>query len=88
MAKKVGQLETISYIRKALIDRGHKIASRSVGIRGEEQCIVFEREQRSIGVDAGAGLWAKESEAGEWRCLEKPCTVGGALEAVEFLIKE
>jgi len=88
MAKKVGQLEAASYIRKALVERGHNIASRSKIVRGEEQWLVFEHKQRSVGVDAGSGLWIKESEEGEWRYLEKPSTVGSALEAVEFLIRD
>jgi hypothetical protein len=86
MAKKVGQLEAVSYIRKALVERSYNIASRSVRVR-EERWLVFEHGRRSVGVDTGSGLWVKESEEGEWRSLEKPGTVGGALEAVEFLLK-
>ncbi len=88
MPKKIGQLEAASYIRSALVDRGQAIPSRIVKVRGEERWLVFERGQRSVGIDSASGIWLKASTEAEWHCIEKTCTMGAALEAVEFLIMD
>lgn len=82
---KIGQLEAVSHIRKFLADRGLQIASRSIRVRNEESWLVFERGRRQIGVDREAGVWQKDSPDAEWRCIEKPCTLGGAVMAADFL---
>ena len=88
MPKESRQLEVVNYIRSSLLDRGYNISPRSLRLGMEESWLVFERGQRSIGVDSSSGVWLRDSAEGEWHCIEKPCTVGGALEGVEFLIKD
>jgi len=85
--KKIGQLEAASYIRVALESRGARIASRSMEGAEGSGWLVFEQRGRSVGIDPEGGVWARASSDTGWRCIEKPCTVGGALLAVEFLIK-
>ena len=81
MAKedKAGQLEMVSHIRGFLVERGLNIASRSVQVKGEENWLVFKRGRRSIGVDRESGVWKKDSAEADWQCIEKPCTVTGAI---------
>jgi hypothetical protein len=44
-------------------------------------------DDRSIAVDPGSGIWIGKSD-GNWKCIDKTCTLGGALEAIEFLINK
>jgi len=87
MPKKSGQLEAVSYIRSVLVERGYSVPSKSVRVIGEDW-LVFELEQRSIGIDPSSGVWVKETAEGEWRCIEESRTIGGMLVAVEFFTKE
>lgn len=87
MPEQTAQQEAASYIKSTLSGRGHDIPYKSLKV-GEETWIVFERGPSRVGIDSGSGVWLKESEENEGRCIEKPCTVSGALEAVEFLIKD
>lgn len=86
MPEQTAQQEAASYIKSALSGRSHDIPFKNLKV-GEETWLVFERGPYRVGIDSGSGVWLKESEEGEWRCIEKPCTVSGALEAIEFLIK-
>lgn len=86
--KKIGQLEAVSQIRGFLAQRGLQIASRSIRVMNEENWLVFERGLRSVSVDREAGVWKRDSPDGEWQCIEKPCTVVGAIMAAEFLSEE
>jgi hypothetical protein len=86
--EKFGQLEAVSHIRSFLVQRGFQIPSRSIRIMNEENWLVFEHGQRSIGVDREAGVWKKDSPDANWICIEKPCTVGGATLAAEFLTRK
>jgi len=83
--KKVGQLEAVSHIRGVLAQRGINLPSRSIRVRNEENWLVFERGHRSVGIDPESGVWQRDSPEADWRCIEKPCTVGGALMAADFL---
>ena len=83
--RKFGQLEAVSHIRKHLAQRELHIPSRSIRVMNDESWLVFERGPRSIGVDREAGVWQKDSADTVWRCIEKPCTVGGAVMAADFL---
>lgn len=83
----MGQLEAVSHIRAELVKRGINLPSKSIGVLGGGVWLVFERGSRSVGVDQGSGVWVREDEEGEWRCLAKPCTVSEALMGVEFITK-
>jgi hypothetical protein len=85
---KYGQLEAVSHIRGFLAQRGLQIPSRSIRVMNEENWLVFERGRRSVGVDREAGVWQKDSPDAEWICIEKPCTVGGAIMAADFLTQD
>ena len=50
--------------------------------------IVFEYQGKQIAIDLAAGVWVRGSEAHDWRCFAAPCTVSGAIQAVEFLAQE
>jgi hypothetical protein len=85
---KIGQLEAVSHIRGFLAQRGIQIASKSISVMNEENWLVFERGRRSVGVDRESGVWQKDSPDSGWRCVEKPCTVGGAIMAADFLAQD
>lgn len=85
---KVGQLEAASYIRAALESRGRKTASRKMDVADGKGWLVFEQISRSIAIDPEGGVWMRGADEDRWLCIEKPCTVGGALLAVEFLIQD
>jgi hypothetical protein len=87
MMGKLGQLEAVSHIRAELVKRGMNLPSKSISMLGGDVWLVFERGSRSVGVDQDSGVWIREYEEGEWRCLAKPCTVSGALMGVEFITK-
>ncbi len=86
--KKIGQLEAVSHIRGLLVQRGFNIASRSIRVMNEENWLVFERGLRSVGVDRESGVWKKDSPDADWYCIEKPCSVGGAITAADFLAQD
>ena len=79
----IKQSEAANHIRGLLKERGFDIAPRQVT---ETRWLVFEQQGRQIGVDPAAGVWVRDSAAGDWRCLAAPCTVSGAIQAVEFLM--
>lgn len=86
--QRIGQLEVVSQIRGFLVQRGLQIPSRSIRLMNEENWLVFEHGQRSIGIDRESGVWQKDSSETDWRCIEKPCTISGAIMAAEFLTKD
>lgn len=85
---KFGQLEAVSQIRSFLAQRGLQIPSRSIRVMNEENWLMFDCGRRSVGVDREAGVWKKDSPDANWVCIEKPCTVVGAIMAAEFLAKD
>jgi hypothetical protein len=87
MPKQAKQAEAASHIKELLIQRGFDIPSRQMSLEDNQRWIVFELGERQIGIDAASGVWVRASIRDEWRCLSMPCTVSGALKAVEFLIK-
>ena len=88
MAKRTRQAEAISHIRELLLKQGVDIPSRSITLKGDQGWAMFEHHSKQLGIDADAGVWVRESELDDWRCLAKPCTVSGAIQAVGFLIKD
>ena len=87
MPKRTGQAEASLHIQELLRQRGYDIAARAVKLEDNRQWLVFERAGRQVGVDSASGLWVKPSRNDTWRCIEMSCTVGGALEAVDFLTR-
>lgn len=88
MAKWTKQSEAASHIRELLLERGFDIPSRKITLEDNQQWTVFERGERQIEIDSASGVWVRASIRDDWKCLSMPCTVSGALKAVEFLIHD
>lgn len=82
--KPIKQSEAANYIERLLIERGFNVPSRQLVNRW----IVFEYQGKQIGIDLAAGVWVRDSESDDWRCFAAPCTVSGAIQAVDFLATE
>lgn len=82
--KAITQTEAVNHIEKLLIERGFNVPLRQLVNRW----IVFEYQGKQIGIDLTAGVWVRDSESGDWRCFAAPCTVSGAIQAVDFLATE
>jgi hypothetical protein len=87
MPKRTRQAEASDHIRELLDERGFDISPRAVTLEDNKNWLVFERAARQIGVDSASGIWVRASRKDKWRCIEKACTVSGALEAVDCLTK-
>jgi hypothetical protein len=81
--KAVTQNEAVNHIKHLLRERGLEITEQ----KGNQGRVVFEHKGKQLGVDSSSGVWVRESEGSDWRCLVMPCTVSGAIQAVEFLAK-
>ncbi len=81
--KAIKQPEAVNHIKRLLRERGLDIPSRM----DSQRRVIFEHQGKQLGVDSALGVWVRERE-GDWRCLAKPCTVSGAIQAVEFLVTE
>lgn len=86
MGKPGKQLEATNHIKELLNKGGVSIDPRKMALEGNRQWVVFEYENRQIGIDSASGVWVRESPVDDWRCVATPCNVSGALQAVEFLI--
>ena len=82
--KAVTQSEAVKHIKHLLRERGLDIPEQS----GNQGRVIFEHNGRQLGVDCASGVWVRESEGSDWRCLAMPCTVSGAIQAVDFLATE
>ena len=80
----IKQSEAVNHIKHLLRERGLDIPSRT----GNQRRVIFEHQGKQLGVDSASGVWVRESEGSDWRCLAMPCTVSGAIQAVDFLAKE
>jgi hypothetical protein len=80
----IKQSEAVNHIKHLLRERGLDITEQS----GAQRMVIFEHKGKQIGVDSASGVWVRASEGSDWRCLAMPCTVSGAIQAVEFLAKE
>jgi hypothetical protein len=87
MPKRTRQAEASDHIRELLGERGFDISPRTATLEGDKSWLVFERAARQIGVDPAGGIWVRASRKEVWRCIERFCTVGGALEAVDFFTR-
>ena len=79
------QSQATKYIRDLLKGRRFEIEPGIVLLGGDEAWQVFEYRKKCIGIDPSANVWIGPS-GGEWRHLGV-CTVSGALQAVEYLLK-
>ena len=82
------QDEAAGHIRELLSQRKIDIPSRRLNLPDNQQWITYEYKGRQIGIDSASGVWVRESELADWRCVSMPCTVSGALQAVGFLTQE
>ena len=81
--KAIKQSEAVSHIKRLLQERGFDIPSRT----DHQRWVIFEHKGKQLGIDSASGVWVREREE-DWRCLAMPCTVSGAIQAVDFLAKE
>jgi len=88
MPKWTKQAEAVSHIRELLIQRSFDVSSRKLILEDNQNWTVFERGERHIGIDSASGVWVRASIRDDWKCVSMPCTVSGALKAVEFLVKD
>jgi hypothetical protein len=79
------QAEAVNHIQELFIKRGLEIRSRKLTLEDDQHWILFEINHRQIGIDSASGVWVRESIRHDWKCIAMPCTVSGALQAVEFL---
>ena len=81
----ITQSEAVTHIKGLLKERGHDMVPRLVS---SNRWVLFEYQRRQLGIDPTSGVWVKTSELSGWRCVASPCTVSGAIQAVEFLITQ
>jgi len=79
------QTEAAAHIKNLLSNRGLEIRSGKLTLPDGQQWIIFERKGKQIGVDTASGVWVRLSIHADWRCIAMPCTVSGALQAIDFL---
>jgi hypothetical protein len=79
------QAEAANHIKELLTQRGLSVPSRKMTLEDGQHWVVFELNQKQIGIDSVSGVWVRESSLEYWRCISMPCNVSGALQAVEFL---
>jgi hypothetical protein len=88
MGKSGKQAEAASKIRELLLQRGFDISSRKMRLPDDQQWIVFKHGERQIGIDTASGVWVRASISDSWKCIALPCTISGAIQAVEFLTRD
>ena len=79
----IKQSEAVNHIKHLLRERGLNTPSRT----DNQRWVIFEYKGKQLGVDSASGVWISERE-GDWQCLAMPCTVSGAIQAIDFLAKE
>ena len=85
MGKANKQGEAAKQIQEFLNRGGYSIIPRKLTLEDNQHWIILELNQKQVGIDSASGVWVRESIRHEWRCLAMPCTVSGAIQAVEFL---
>ena len=88
MSKWIKQTQAASYIRELLQQRGVDIPSHRLTQPDNQQWITFTYNGKELGIDSVSGVWIRESELEDWRCICMPCSLSGAAQAVEFLTNE
>jgi hypothetical protein len=84
MSKFQKQAQATRYIKNLLASRKIELEPGIVTIGEAEECQVFEYQDRCLAIDTRSGLWVGPS-GGEWKQLSNSCTVGDALQAIDFL---
>jgi hypothetical protein len=79
------QAEAANHIQELLNKAGYSVNPRKITLEDNQHWTIFELNQRQIGIDSASGVWVRESERHDWRCISMPCNVSGAIQAVEFL---
>ena len=79
------QTEAVNHIQDLLNKAGYFISPRKITLEGNQHWIILEYRERQIGIDSASGVWVRESIRDDWKCLAMPCSVSGAIQAVEFL---
>jgi hypothetical protein len=79
------QAEAANHIQELLNKAGYSITRRKISLDDNQHWTIFEYNQRQIGIDSASGVWVRESERHDWRCISLPCNVSGAIQAAEFL---
>jgi hypothetical protein len=82
------QAEAANHIQELLNKAGYSLSSRKITLEDNQHWILFQYNVRQVGIDSASGVWVRESERHDWRCVAMPCTVSGAIQAVEFLTQE
>jgi hypothetical protein len=82
------QSEAATHIKELLSQRSITIPSRTLTLEDNQRWIIFEHKGRQVGIDSVSGVWIRENELSDWRCISMPCNVSGALQAVEFLTQD
>ena len=82
---RIKQTKAASHIRELLVQRGFNIPSRKLSPEDSSQWVILEYNSRQLGIDTDSGVWVRASELEDWQGISLPCTVSGALQAVEFL---
>jgi len=85
MGKSGKQTEAANLIHQLLTQRGLDIPSRNLNLEESRLWVVWENRGRQVGIDSGSAIWVREGDLHNWRCIAMPCSVSGALQAVEFL---
>ncbi len=86
MPNRMKQSKAASHIRELLIQQGVDIPSQSITV-GDKQWTVFDHGGKQVGIDPASGIWVRESNDSQWRCVATEHTISGAFLAVEFLTK-
>lgn len=79
------QKEAGRYIQEVLAQRGVEVEPGIVQVGADQPWLLIEKGSRFIGIDPSSGLWIADSSS-RWSCVAMPCSVSGALKAIEFLI--
>jgi hypothetical protein len=88
MGKGNKQAEAANHIQELLDKAGYCISPRKITLEENQHWIIFEYKERQIGIDSASGVWVRESIRDDWNCLATPCNVSGAIQAVDFLIRD
>lgn len=82
------QDEAANHIRELLSQRKLDISSQRLTLPNNQQWVLFEYKGRQLGIDMASGIWIRESDLHDWRCVSMPSTVSGAIQAVDFLTQD
>jgi hypothetical protein len=83
--RSITQTEAVTHIRGLLKERGYDLVPR---LLRSSSWMIFEHRGRQLGIDPTSAVWVRRCEQSDWRCAASPCTVSGAIQAVEALISE